>query len=70
MYADMSINTERRVSSAPPSAWVRRFAPLIRGGGRVLNLAASTGRHTRLLLESGFAVCVVDRDISALLPLA
>jgi SAM-dependent methyltransferase len=36
----------------------------------VLDLAARTGRHTRLLLETGFAVCVVDRDISALSPLA
>ena len=70
MYADMSINTELRVSSAPASAWVRRFAPLIRRGGRVLDLAAGSGRHTRLLLDSGFAVCAVDRDISALSPLA
>ena len=44
--------------------------PLIRCGGRVLDLAAGNGRHTRLLLESGFAVCAVDRDISALSPLA
>jgi SAM-dependent methyltransferase len=44
--------------------------PLIRRGGRVLDLAAGSGRHTRLLLESGFAVCAVDRDISALSPLA
>jgi len=44
--------------------------PLIRRGGRVLDLAAGSGRHTRLLLESGFTVCAVDRDISALLPLA
>jgi SAM-dependent methyltransferase len=36
----------------------------------VLDLAAGSGRHTRLLLDSGFAVCAVDRDISALLPLA
>jgi SAM-dependent methyltransferase len=43
--------------------------PLIRRGGRVLDLAAGSGRHTRLLLESGFAVCAVDRDISALLSL-
>jgi SAM-dependent methyltransferase len=48
---------------------VRRFVPLIKGGGRVLDLAAGNGRHTRLLLESGFAVCAVDRDISALFPL-
>src|SRR5947208_16486144 len=66
MYADMLINTELRASSAPASAWVRRFVPLIRRGGRVLDLAAGSGRHTRLLLDSGFAVCAVDRDISAL----
>src|SRR5947209_20306606 len=66
----MSVNAESRVSSAPASTWVRRFVPLIRRGGRVLDLAAGSGRHTRLLLESGFAVCAVDRDISALLPLA
>lgn len=66
----MSINTESRVPSAPASAWVTRFVPLIRRGGRVLDLAAGSGRHTRLLLESGFAVCAVDRDISALSPLA
>ena len=58
------------MSSAPASAWVRRFVPLIKGGGQVLDLAAGGGRHTRLLLESGFAVCAVDRDISALSPLA
>lgn len=70
MYAYMSINTELRASSAPASAWVRRFVPLIRRGGRVLDLAAGSGRHTRLLLDSGFAVCAVDRDTSALSPLA
>jgi SAM-dependent methyltransferase len=66
----MPINTEIRMSSTPASAWVRRFATLIRRGGRVLDLAAGSGRHSRLLLESGFAVCAVDRDISALAPLA
>jgi SAM-dependent methyltransferase len=44
--------------------------PLIKRGGRALDLAAGSGRHTRLLLDSGFAVCAVDRDVSALLPLA
>jgi SAM-dependent methyltransferase len=70
MYAAMSINTELRASSVSVSAWVRRFLPLIKRGGRVLDLAAGSGRHTRLLLDSGFTVCAVDRDISALLPLA
>ena len=49
---------------------MRRFLPLIRQGGRVLDLAAGQGRHTRLLLGAGFAVQAVDRDASALRPLA
>lgn len=52
------------------SAWVLRFLPLIRPGGRVLDLAAGGGRHTRLLLDRGHAVHAVDRDTSALVPLA
>jgi SAM-dependent methyltransferase len=53
-----------------PSAWVRRFAPLIRPGGQVLDLAAGGGRHTRLLLDMGFRVTAVDRNAEALRPLA
>ena len=49
-----------------PSTWVRRFVPLVRQGGRVLDLAAGGGRHTRLLLDMGFAVTAVDRDVTAL----
>jgi SAM-dependent methyltransferase len=49
---------------------VRRFAPLIRPGGRVLDLAAGTGRHARLLVDMGFAVTAVDRDVEGLRPLA
>jgi len=55
---------------SPPAPWVRRFLALIRPGGRVLDLAAGGGRHTRLLCERGFRVCAVDRDVSALLPVA
>jgi SAM-dependent methyltransferase len=53
-----------------PSAWVRRFLPLIRQGGRVLDLAAGAGRHTRLFLDMGFTVTAIDRDIAGLRPLA
>ena len=49
-----------------PSDWVRRFAPLIREGGRVLDLAAGGGRHTRLLLDMGLSVTAVDRDVEGL----
>jgi len=48
---------------------VRRFAPLIPAGGRVLDLAAGAGRHARLLLDMGFMVEAVDREVVALLPL-
>lgn len=51
----------------PPSPWVQRFLPLIRPGGLVLDLAAGSGRHTRLLLDYGYAVRAVDRDVTALL---
>ena len=53
-----------------PSAWVRRFVPLIRQGGQVLDLAAGGGRHTRLFLDMGFDVTAVDRDVSQLLQFA
>src|SRR6516162_9787409 len=66
----MSINPEMSASVTAVSAWVRRFIPLIRGGGRVLDLAAGNGRHSQLLLENGFAVCAADREVSALTPLA
>jgi SAM-dependent methyltransferase len=36
----------------------------------VLDLAAGSGRHSRLLRDNGFAVCAVDRDVAGLLPLA
>jgi SAM-dependent methyltransferase len=52
------------------SAWVLRFLPLISSGGRVLDLAAGGGRHTRLLVDRGYTVRAVDRDTAALAPLA
>lgn len=50
--------------AAPPSAWVARFAPLAAPGGRALDLACGAGRHVRLLLELGYAVTALDRDLS------
>jgi SAM-dependent methyltransferase len=57
-------------AGAAASPWVARFLPLVRPGGRVLDLAAGGGRHARLLRERGLSVLAVDRDIGALLPLA
>lgn len=51
---------------SPTSAWVRRFLPLITPGGRVLDLAANQGRHTKLLLALGFRAVAADRKADAL----
>jgi SAM-dependent methyltransferase len=50
---------------APPSPWVLRFAPLIPPAGPVLDLAAGTGRHSRLLASRGHPVLAVDPDAVA-----
>src|SRR5260221_13912260 len=49
-----------------PSPWVRRWAALIRPGGRVLDVACGHGRHVRYLSSRGLAVVGVDRDEAAL----
>jgi SAM-dependent methyltransferase len=49
-----------------PSAWVGRWARLIRPGGRVLDLACGYGRHLRYLSSLGFSVVGVDRDEAAI----
>jgi SAM-dependent methyltransferase len=51
---------------AKPSEWVMRFCPLIAEGGRVLDLAAGSGRHSIYLAKMGFSVLAVDRDAVAL----
>lgn len=55
-----------QASPPVPSLWVSRFMPLIRKGGRVLDVAAGSGRHTRLLLKARYHVVAADRDINAL----
>ena len=47
-----------------PSAWVEKWAPLIRPGGTVLDVAGGSGRHARFLARLGFEVTGVDRDAS------
>jgi len=49
-----------------PSAWVRRFAPLLPTAGEVLDVACGSGRHARLLAALGQRVEAVDRDARAL----
>lgn len=47
----------------PPSAWIARFAPLVRPGGTVLDVACGGGRHLRLFHRLGHAVTGIDRDL-------
>jgi len=62
----MQENLRSPQSSTTASVWVKRFLPLIKPGDLVLDLAAGSGRHVRLLRDCGFAVCAVDRDTTAL----
>jgi SAM-dependent methyltransferase len=66
----MQESTPSPRSATAPSPWVKRFLPLIKPGGLVLDLAAGSGRHVRLLRDCGFAVRAVDRDTTALLAFA
>ena len=45
-----------------PSAWIARFAPLVRRSGTVLDLACGGGRHLRHFHGLGHPVAGVDID--------
>ena len=49
-------------SSQAPSPWIVRFLPLTAPGSTALDLAAGSGRHSRLLLAHGLAVTALDRE--------
>lgn len=50
----------------PPSPWITRFAPLVRPGQTVLDVACGSGRQGRVFLDQGAQVTFVDQDVSAL----
>lgn len=52
------------------SAWVRRFAPLARRGGGVLDIACGSGRNLRLFAGAGHPVTGMDRDLGGVADLA
>ena len=53
-----------------PSPWIVRFAHLVAGNARVLDLACGHGRHARFFAGRGCRVLAVDRDAAALASLA
>jgi SAM-dependent methyltransferase len=48
---------------APPSPWIARFAPLLRPGNRMLDVACGGGRHLRHFRDRGLSVTGVDIDL-------
>ena len=60
------VSTDANHAAPDPSAWVCRWAPCIPQGGRVLDLAAGSGRHARMLAALGHSVIAVDRDADAM----
>lgn len=48
---------------APPSPWIARFAPLVRAGHSLLDVACGGGRHLRHFLDRGCQVTGVDIDL-------
>lgn len=57
------ISHDNQTSASP---WVLRFLDTIPAAGTCLDVAAGSGRHTRLLLARGHAVTAVDQDIGEL----
>lgn len=57
---------DANAAAEAPSPWVCRFAPQIRSGGSVLDLACGGGRHARYLAALGLQVLAVDIDAAAL----
>jgi SAM-dependent methyltransferase len=55
-------NRPGHLAQTEPSAWLARFAPLVRAGGPVLDLACGGGRHARLFLDRGHPVVAIDKN--------
>jgi SAM-dependent methyltransferase len=57
------------MQSPAPSTWVADHAGLVPKARPVLDLAAGSGRHSRLFLKLGYPVTALDRDVSRLVGL-
>jgi len=57
-------------ASLPVSAWVRRWSHLVPAGATLLDIACGSGRHVHWFVQRGARVTGVDRDATAIAPLA
>ncbi|MFY8091858.1 MAG: class I SAM-dependent methyltransferase [Niveispirillum sp.] len=55
---------------APPSPWIVRFAPLLRAGSTLLDVACGGGRHLRHFRDRDLTVTGVDIDLRGVADLA
>ena len=60
------IPTAQNNSSDSPADWVIEYSKLIPLGGQVLDVACGRGRNTRFLLEKGYSVVALDKDVEGL----
>ena len=56
------VNNCTRDLLEPPSAWIRRWAHLVKPNGTVLDVACGHGRHTYYFHQLGHPVTVLDRS--------
>ena len=67
---DQINNCKNHLSTVKASPWVMRFAPIIpKNGpscGKILDLAAGNGRHTKYFHNLGHPVIALDQDVSSL----
>jgi SAM-dependent methyltransferase len=56
--------------STEVSPWIRRWSHLVPEGARVLDVACGSGRHVRWFAQRACRVTAVDRDATAVAPLA
>ena len=59
----LDMNTHK---SEEPLDWIARFVPLVKSDGTFLDVACGNGRHARYLINLGYQVTAMDRDISAI----
>ncbi|MBX3650539.1 MAG: class I SAM-dependent methyltransferase [Burkholderiales bacterium] len=65
-----SANLPSHATISTPSAWVQRFAPMVKAGGTVLDIACGHGRHALFFADRGYRVDAVDRDPDAIATLS